>query len=69
MELIVYRDRAVMGTVRIAEEGQRLHVCFRTPFLPGIHRLYLMGDGEPLPVGVLLPEGRELTLVRTSHPW
>ena len=50
---------------------RRAHVCAfaqSAPFLPGIYRLYILeGNGDTLPLGVLLPEGGGLALERTVN--
>lgn len=66
MELVVYRNDEAFGTAWAEEEGTQLHFRARCPFLPGIYRLYIReGNGETLPLGVLLPEDGMLTLHRT----
>ncbi len=50
------------------KEGARLRFRAKCPFLPGIYRLYILeGNGDTLPLGVLLPEGGGLALERTVN--
>ena len=68
MEIVVYRNGMEFGKAWVADEGARLHFRARCPFIPGIHRLYIQeGNGDTLPLGVLMPEGGDLTLDRTVN--
>ncbi len=70
MELVIYQNGEEFGTAWVEEAGARLHFRAKCPFLPGIYRLYIWeGNGETLPLGVLVPENGMLVLDRTvSRP-
>ena len=65
MEIVIYKNGETFGTAWVEEEGARLHFRAKCPFLPGIYRLYIQeGNGDMLPLGVLLPEGGGLATER-----
>lgn len=70
MELVIYQNGEEFGTAWVEEAGARLHFRAKCPFLPGIYRLYIWeGNGETLPLGVLVPEnGMLFSTVRSAAP-
>lgn len=61
----MYKDGVPFGTGEAEERGRSLHFRAECPFLPGIHRLYILEEGKKtLPLGVLMPEGSGLALDR-----
>lgn len=68
MELPVYIDGRAEGGVSIAKQSAHLLLTVRMRPIGRVARLYLYGDGEPFYLGIPVPEGDELRLMRRLTP-
>lgn len=62
----LYIGQVHTGTVTAESEGSRIHLTATAPLLnDGIYKAFLIGDNEKLSIGIMMPNGNEMSAKRS----